>query len=299
MLGVVNSASMLLFVSAFFLLITNSAWANSVFIVHSNDNTLNQQATDLIVQKTRSLNSKINIELISVDALKNKQLNQDDLLVSVGNDTANTLQGRVLDSPIIYSFSSQSALPKTEGNWLATVIEQPLERLLAIAPQLIKHDYKKQILLPFSSENITPIKHLINDTLSTSLKLVEVLAHEKPAKKIDPFLFKSGALIAINDKNIWSGENARWILIQAYKNNVPVIGFSQKFLKAGALVVVYSSLEQIADTTAESINNWYTNNQLPPKNILYSNYNIEYNRKIARTLKINVPDNMMNVESEK
>jgi ABC-type uncharacterized transport system substrate-binding protein len=279
-------------------MVTNSAFANSVFIVQSNSNTLNQQATELLIKKTRRLNSNINIELISVNALQEQQLSQDDLLVTIGNDSADAIEGLALDSPIIYSFSSISALPKSEGNWLATVIEQPLQRLLTVAPQLIKHDYKKQILLPFSQENITQIKNSINDTNSPSLKLVEVLEHEKPAKKIDPFLFKSGAIIAINDKSIWSGENARWMLIQAYKNNVPVIGFSQKFLKAGALVVVYSSLEQIADTTAESISNWYTHKKLPKKNIVYSDYNIEYNRKIARTLKINVPDNMMNVESE-
>jgi len=279
-------------------MVTNSAFANSVFIVQSNSNTLNQQATELLIKKTRRLNSSINIELISVNALPEQQLSQDDLLVTIGNDSADAIKGLTLDSPIIYSFSSISALPKSEGNWLATVIEQPLQRLITVAPQLIKHDYKKQILLPFSKENITQIKNSINDTNSPSLKLVEVLEHEKPAKKIDPFLFKSGAIIAINDKSIWSGENARWMLIQAYKNNVPVIGFSQKFLKAGALVVVYSSLEQIADTTAESISNWYTDKKLPKKNILYSDYNIEYNRKIARTLKINVPDNMMNVESE-
>jgi ABC-type uncharacterized transport system substrate-binding protein len=279
-------------------MVTNSAFANSVFIVQSNSNTLNQQATELLIKKTRRLNSNINIELISVNALQEQQLSQDDLLVTIGNDSADAIEGLALDSPIIYSFSSISALPKSEGNWLATVIEQPLQRLLTVAPRLIKHDYKKQILLPFSQENITQIKNSINDTNSPSLKLVEVLEHEKPAKKIDPFLFKSGAIIAINDKSIWSGENARWMLIQAYKNNVPVIGFSQKFLKAGALVVVYSSLEQIADTTAESISNWYTHKKLPKKNIVYSDYNIEYNRKIARTLKINVPDNMMNVESE-
>jgi ABC-type uncharacterized transport system substrate-binding protein len=280
-------------------MITNSAFANSVFIIPSNNNSLNQQATELLIKKTRRLNSSINIEVISVNALQEKKLSQDDLLVTIGNDSANAIEGLTLDSPIIYSFSSLSALPKSESNWLATVIEQPLKRLLTIAPQLIKHDYKKQILLPFSQENITQIKNSINDTKSSSLKLIEVLEHEKPAKKIDPFLFKSGAIIAINDKNIWSGENARWMLIQAYKNNVPVIGFSQKFLKAGALVVVYSSLEQIADTTAESINNWYSHKKLLQKNILYSDYNVEYNRKIARTLKINVPDNMMNVESEK
>jgi ABC-type uncharacterized transport system substrate-binding protein len=279
-------------------MITNSAFANSVFIIPSNNNSLNQQATELLIKKTRRLNSSINIEVISVNALQEKKLSQDDLLVTIGNDSANAIEGLTLDSPIIYSFSSLSALPKSESNWLATVIEQPLKRLLTIAPQLIKHDYKKQILLPFSQENITQIKNSINDTKSSSLKLIEVLEHEKPAKKIDPFLFKSGAIIAINDKSIWSGENARWMLIQAYKNNVPVIGFSQKFLKAGALVVVYSSLEQIADTTAESISNWYTHKKLPKKNIVYSDYNIEYNRKIARTLKINVPDNMMNVESE-
>ena len=280
------------------LIFSNTAIADNVYFVTSSNSDSNQNAARLITEYLVKLDPKVHIQTSSLSEFKKEKINNDDLIITIGSAAAKAINASNLANPVLFSFTTQSSLPKTAGNWAGLITEQPLSRLIQTTPPLVENSFKKQLLLPVSPSN----KSIINSAErfeKNGLKLIEIPDNEKPAKKVDSQLFKSGALIAVKDKHIWSGENARWMLYQAYRNNVPVIGYSKKFLKAGALVAVYSTLEQIAANTAKQIADWNRHKELKRRGVIFSNYNIEYNKKIARTLKINVPDNQFNVESDK
>jgi putative ABC transport system substrate-binding protein len=280
------------------LIFSSSAVASDVYFVTSSNSDSNQNAARLISERLVESDPNIHFQIRSLTNFKSQELNADDLIVTIGSAAAESIQSANLANPVLFSFTTQSSLPQTAGNWAALITEQPLSRLIQTTPPLIENSFKKQILVPVSPSNKTIINSA-EQLEANGLKLIQIPDTEKPAKKVDSQLFKSGALIAVKDKHIWSGENARWMLYQAYRNNVPVIGYSKKFLKAGALVAIYSTLDQIAENTAQQISDWSQNQQLQQKGVIFSKYNIEYNKKIARTLKISVPENKFNVESDK
>jgi len=122
-------------------------------------------------------------------------------------------------------------------------------------------------------------------TYNGQLKVIIIPKGRLAAKILEPDLFDAAALIAIQDNAIWTGKNAKWLLQQAFNYKVPVVGYSKSFLKAGALASVYSSLDDVADSTAEAINAWL--NDKTPKDfaIIYPEASVQINPSIARVYK--------------
>jgi len=58
---------------------------------------------------------------------------------------------------------------------------------------------------------------------------------------------------AVPDSTVYNSATSRHILLFSLRNKLPVIGFSASFAKAGAVVGVYSSYEDIGRQTAEQI----------------------------------------------
>lgn len=287
----------MLSISLFFLLFSAPNHAGNVYLITSADTKISIEASQKIGKHLTQTDPSISFNVVDINDLKKSAITTDDLLVPIGTTASQKVNQNYSDNPVLASFISTHSTPKNRTNWAAVITDQPLQRLISPVSPLLKHRYKKDILLTISSDNT----HVLDESKKLNvdnLKTVAIPATENPAKKIGPHLYKAGALIATNDKHIWTGENARWMLYQAYRNNVSVVGYSKKFLKAGALIAIYSTIEQIAFTTAQQIEYWYTHQKLKRNGVIYSNYNIEYNKKIARTLKIQVPENKFNVESD-
>ncbi len=291
--------SMALLGQLFFLLLIsiNSVVADNVYLIVSADTDTNQRAANLIGQQIKDVSPSVHFHISSIESFNPTTINADDLLVTIGNTAAIKIINLKLKNPQIFSFNTQDILPSPSVMWSSIVLEQPLERLISVTPSLLTHSYKKQILLPVSTAN-TAMLNAATKVTQPDLVVLPVPNDEKPAKQVASHLFKAGALIAVKDNHIWRGDNARWMLYQAYRNNVPVVGYSKKFLKAGALVAVYSTLEQITSKVSTEIIYWDKHHKLNKTGTIYSNYNIEYNNKIARSLKISTPNNQYDVESE-
>jgi ABC-type uncharacterized transport system substrate-binding protein len=91
--------------------------------------------------------------------------------------------------------------------------------------------------------------------------------------------------IAINDPLALSRENAKWLLYVAYQKQVPVIGFSKTYVKAGAAAAVYSEPEQIARQSAELARDWGSSSGrcLPsPSHAKY--FNVTINHAVSQSL---------------
>jgi hypothetical protein len=273
------------------------AFAADVYLVLSSDSETNRHAAALIEQKVKLADKSTHIYTKLIDTFNPAHINSDDLLVTIGNQAIGEITQLDISNPIIFSFSKRVFLPKNEGNWSAVVTEQPISRLIKSIKPLLSEKYKKQLLLVASTKNDF-VQNQLELSAEPQLKLITVPPNDNPAKLIDKALFHAGALIALNDKYIWNTENARWLLYQAYRNNVAVVGYSKKFLKAGAVLAVYSTLDQIATTTASQITDWHQHNKLTNNKVIFSSYNIEYNKKIARILRIAVPEDEFDLENQ-
>lgn len=237
----------------------------------------NNYGADLVITTS---NSELNLKLPQ----------EQDLIVSIGNTLSADEQLERYNSDILLTFSNSYKLNsiKTLSNrkkWGVINIDQPIKTLIDTAVKTIKSDYKKNILLIVSEKNKNILLQLqkLTPSQKNKTKIILIKEGDVTAKIIEPELFNAAAIVAIHDPDIWSGNSARWLLQQAYSYKVPIIGYSKSFLKAGAMVSIYSSVEQILDKTEAEITHWINTSDLN-ENVSTPKYNIEVNKNIARAL---------------
>jgi ABC-type uncharacterized transport system substrate-binding protein len=102
---------------------------------------------------------------------------------------------------------------------------------------------------------------------------------------LENILNNSDVLLVIPDSEIYSSSNVRNILLTSYRHKVPLIGISQAYVNAGALGAVFSTPEQIAGQTADTIISFSRSGQLPEPQypMLFS---VGLNQQVARSLGI-------------
>jgi ABC-type uncharacterized transport system substrate-binding protein len=104
--------------------------------------------------------------------------------------------------------------------------------------------------------------------------------------KLKAALETSDALMAVPDPLIYSRETAQPILLTSYRQQKPVFGYSQSYVRAGALAAVYSSSKQFAKQAAEiALISQQAPSLLPPPQAP-KYFSVIVNYQVARSLNI-------------
>jgi ABC-type uncharacterized transport system substrate-binding protein len=109
------------------------------------------------------------------------------------------------------------------------------------------------------------------------------------ADALDGVLEESEALLVLPDTDVYNAGTIRNILLTSYRKQVPLIGISQAYVKAGALCAIYSTPVQIAVQTAEAIRQYSTTTKLPASQFP-KEFDVSVNTQVARSLNIPIKD---------
>ncbi len=96
-------------------------------------------------------------------------------------------------------------------------------------------------------------------------------------------------LLAAPDDAIYNPRTIKHILLTAYRRNKIVIGPSQAYVKAGALASSYAPFADMATKGADYLQTYFETGKFPAPTYL-SNYRVEINEQVARSMNIPVPD---------
>lgn len=102
------------------------------------------------------------------------------------------------------------------------------------------------------------------------------------------------ALFAIPDSLVLSPKTAQQLLLASFRNLVPMVGFSENWVKAGALYALtwdYQDLGRQCAVQAANLLNGADIASIPPEPPRKLSYSI--NSKIAQHMKINIPDHLL------
>tara|TARA_R110001606_G_scaffold395190_1_gene566912 strand:+ start:16306 stop:17214 length:909 start_codon:yes stop_codon:yes gene_type:complete len=284
----------------FFLLASPFSYGQSenssltIHIILSNSNTIFQQAAASIQKELILLGDHSEQNIVVVDKIANMSIKPNDLIITVGNEAAEKFNALGLQNPIIYAFIEKSLALNlnrsrpAEHQWVATVTNQPIQRMISISEQLINNNYKNKIVIVLSEKNRSTLKEIqsLRPLNKGVLDIIKVPQDKLAAKIIADNLFNAAALVAVHDDDIWSSKSATLLLHQAFNYKVPVVGYSKKFLTAGALISVSSATEAIANETAKLIHHWLTDGAFDETGIVYSDATLNINKNIARALQL-------------
>lgn len=125
-------------------------------------------------------------------------------------------------------------------------------------------------------KRLRPVLEQLNDESELYPTLQRVLA--------DP-----AVLVAVPDATLFNNRTISNILLTAYHQRSPVVGFSPAYVKAGALIALYSTPAQIGQQAGEAARAGLASGSLPPP-AAPRHFRVGTNRYVARSLGINLDD---------
>lgn len=117
-------------------------------------------------------------------------------------------------------------------------------------------------------------------------EMVEAEYEVGPA--VERLVRQSAVFLALPDPVVHTANTVQPLLLLTYRANVPVIGYSESYLKAGAILAIYATPEQIAQQAFETILAYRQGKALPAMQVPRY-YTVRINDTVARSLGLTLP----------
>lgn len=199
------------------------------------------------------------------------------------------------DKPVLAVMLSASALRELKARYPkrrfgAIVLDQPASRQLALCKAILPNAQTLGLLLgEAGSEEQAEIERA-----AQGLGLKLRFAFLKNVRALVPVLENvmegSDAVLAVSDRDGFSAQNARVILLTTYRAGLPLMAYSPSAVEAGALAAVFSTPENFARQVVEWLNRQKENAIEFPATTDPQYYDISLNLQVARSLRIDLPE---------
>lgn len=171
----------------------------------------------------------------------------------------------------------------------AVYIDQPVGRSLDLATQLSPGSGKIGVLV--SRENAALLKQIEQEATRRGQHIESSLVDN--AEEVGPALRRLlpeiGLLLLLPDATTLNASNMQHILLGAYRQRIPVVGFSAGQLRAGAAVVLYTSPAQIGRQGGQMAQRWANDAAELPMAQSGVEFSIMVNRQVVRSLDLSLP----------
>lgn len=172
----------------------------------------------------------------------------------------------------------------------ALFVDQPVERFLELIRVALPQATIVGSLQGPYSQSLLPELRLA--AANNGLKLIpaEVERGNKLERRLEPLLAQSQVLLTLPDAHVVNSTTAKTIILSAYLRGVPIVGYSESYVKAGALMAVYSTARQLGRQTAEIALAFLKGGKPALPAISYPRYfSIAVNYQIAQALNLRIP----------
>ena len=181
------------------------------------------------------------------------------------------------------------SLEEDERRISAVYLDQPFERSIQLANLLIPKEKQSRrvgmVLGPSSSLELQRYQ-VESQMLGLELNAVIVSPNENPVIALNHVLEDSDVLLAIPDQHVFNTQTARGMLLTAYRKKIPVAGYSQTYVKMGALSALYVTPKQVANQVVKVIDDFLeTEQRRLPAPQLANSFSVTVNSHVARLLK--------------
>jgi len=273
-----------------------SALADCLIVLSRASDSYQQTATAL------AAHLKTPYKITTIDALTAENFNTNGYqqIVAVGSHAGDLLFDNIPQHKNLFiSFlprqTYEALLQKYEGHTriragkvTAVFLDQPYNRQLALA-RLIAPEAKviATALGPNSQKDLA----LLNEAATAqgfTLNHTTLKETDNPIHKLQPLIREADIFLALPDKSVFTRTTAKWILYISFRQRIPLLGFSKKYVEAGALAAVHSTPEDIGQQTAELVNRFLHNQTLPAAS--YPTYfSVTTNDTAANSLRLDIP----------
>lgn len=172
--------------------------------------------------------------------------------------------------------SSEQALAK---QITPLFIDQPISRFIALGLELVPNAKTIGVLVGPSNKSQIPTIKAKAASNGLRINIAQLEPNSNPIKVIEPVMRGSDFFVVLPDRKHINQLAAKWTLPLSYRYRKPLIAYSQKYVDAGALASVFTSLEDVADSIALQLQQKTDSDQSTP-------FSVSLNRAVGRSLRI-------------
>ena len=221
---------------------------------------------------------------------------QADMIVAVGTQAAKVVLSKASNIPVYVTLlprmTYETLLQESEQARRARLrsisgiyIDQPFQRQMQLIRLALPKSRKLGTLYgPLSRENEKRLK-VAADNEQLGLYAETIQSEQELFGALTRVLGESDVLLALPDPAVFNKHTTQNILLETYRQQKPVVGYSHAYVVAGALAAVYSTPRQIGQQVGDELLRLRQRggNTLPPPN--YPRYfTVEVNERVARSL---------------
>lgn len=216
------------------------------------------------------------------------QIKEKDLVIIAGDGMVRSWNGH---QKSIAVWSRREAIEANRGNIQSAVFsEPPLQRQLDLTRLLFPG---ARVAMMVSDEVPTWVADEISQLQGDDFEVFSNKPEESLNRTLNAALARNDVLLGTLDKGVYNPSTIKNILITAYRQNIPLIGPHQAYIRAGAIATTYSSLADTVKRLVELIEA----DLLPPPG--YNPYfSVTVNEQVARSLDILLPSDTAELTSQ-
>lgn len=235
------------------------AGAAEVAVVISEDTAIYREVAEAIRSRLDTAATVTVIRPQALDGLKRKELRY---LVAVGGHAAQAVLSSDLEAQILVTLLPKNAIDRLaaeRGRGIdsrplsAIYLDQPIGRQLDLIRLALPEAVRIGVLLgPDTARQHVALQ---SAALERRLRLVaqRVDREEELAPALQKLLPDTDVLLALPEPTVFNAGSVQFILLAAYRQRVPLIGFSANYVRAGAILSLHSTPAHIGRQAADML----------------------------------------------
>lgn len=249
---------------------------------------------------TPDCNAPLKLETVAEAKFEPAKAADFNLLLPLGRAASMTVARRATRTRTIYALipegvwtEIQECCPPPLQDSSALFLDQPIGRHLRLIRLALPQLARVGLLVGPSSESVVSDAETAAHATGQTLVTRAVAAETEVGPQLRDLIKDADVLLAVPDPLIYNRSSIVAILLTTYSERVPLVGYSQAMVNAGAVLALYSTPEDVGWELADRVGAVLSGQPLPPSSPL-RHFQVGVNREVARSLGLDIaPDEVL------
>lgn len=212
------------------------------------------------------------------------------IIVTVGAEAAQAVAEQAPRQPVLHTLLPRESFenlpaPPGAGRRSAVFLDQPVQRQIALLVEALPEWRQLALLAGPRSQHLAARLAAAAREQQMVVTIENIATDREIYPALERLLAERAILLALPDRVVFNSYTIQNILLTSYRHRSPLIGFSPAYVRAGALLGLFSTPAQISEQAAEAIRTVLAGGTLPPPQAPRQ-FEVGINQNVARSLGI-------------
>lgn len=214
------------------------------------------------------------------------------IFVALGSLALQTLLDSKVNAPVLSALIPSSSFERilrssgrtASSELMAINLDQPLRRQLALIALALPQVKRVGVLLGPDSVSVLPPLRSLATAKGLILQHVAITSTDGLYGNLRHVLDGSDVFLALPDPLVFNASTIQNILLTSFRSQIPMLAFSPAYVRAGAVLALYTSPSQVGQQVAEYVLDVLRGKALPARSVAPDDFDVGVNPQVARSL---------------